>query len=115
MASKDLSVDTLCGALLGADEGFYNDTYLYVSPKQEYGSLLAHRLGYDYSADPCDIYNSIYLRHTTSVKNNSYNGHQGGIREEIEIKIPARNVKLLEKFKNFFNKTLLSHGNAKTL
>lgn len=91
------------------------DNYLYVSPKQENGNLLAHRLGYDYSANPCDVYNSIYLRHCTSVKNNSYQGHQGGIREEIEIKIPAKNVKLFEKFKDFFNKTLLAHGNCKTL
>ena len=91
------------------------DNYIYTNPKGELGNLMAHRLGYDFSANSCGVYNSVYLRHCFGRKNNYYQGHQGGIREEIEIKVDAGNPKLLEKVKDFLNKTILSHGNCKTL
>lgn len=91
------------------------DTWIYFSPKEELGSLMQHRTGYEYSSDKCDGYHYIYLRHNSGRNNNYYQGPQGANREEILIAVEKDNVPLFESIKSFLNGTLLSHGKKKLL
>ena len=89
------------------------DNYIYTSPKAELGGLMAHRLGYEYSIDPCKTYNYIYLRHNSNCRDYYYGNLQGNSkREEITLAFDSKDRGTLEKFKNFFNKTLLSQGHV---
>lgn len=89
------------------------DGYIYTSPKAELGGLMAHRLGYKYEIDPSKTYNYIYLRHNSSCRDYYYGSQQGqSKREEITLAFDSKERGRFEMFKDFINKTLLSHGHC---